>query len=46
MEGNLSQVRFNLGIALGAVRASAGLAVWDTGAAAPSLGSRVSFTLV
>lgn len=46
MEGNLSQVRFNLGIVVGAVAASAGRAVWDMRTAAPSLASGVSITLV
>ena len=46
MEGNLTQVRFNLGVVLGAVGMSAGLAVWDTRAAAPSPASGMSFTLV
>lgn len=43
MEGNLSQVRFNLRIVVGAVAA---VAVWDTRTAAPSLASGVSITLV
>lgn len=46
MEGNLSQVGFNLGIVLGAVGESAGLVVWDVMAVTLSPASGVSFTLV
>lgn len=46
MEGNLSQARFNLGIMLGAVGASVGLAVQDTMAVTPSPASGVNFTPV
>lgn len=46
MEGNLSQVRFNLGVVLGGVGASAGLVVQDMMAVTPSPASGVSFTLV